>query len=182
VQGARQPCRAGGLHEERDRAQRGLQPHLPPRRHAHRRGTAHARRRYHPAPPVLGRDGAPLCAMTEPKGPRFACTCSRERVGRMLRGLGPRGDRQHLGGAGARGDRLRFLAERTTTSTRSTWGRSSRRGPITRRRRARCSEAAASAALEQEVLALGPPAFAAPRGAASRAVSSGSASGDAIEA
>jgi molecular chaperone Hsp33 len=41
---------------------------------------------HHPAPAVLGRKGHPLRAAAS--APRFACTCSRERVGNMIRGLG----------------------------------------------------------------------------------------------
>ena len=54
-------------------------------RHAQARGAADAGCRHDLAPAVLG--GA-ACTRFEPLAPRFACSCSRERVGNMLRGLG----------------------------------------------------------------------------------------------
>jgi molecular chaperone Hsp33 len=66
----------------RDRPQRALQPHRDPGLDAHARRTADARCRDHPAPSVLGREAAALRAAAGMLGPRFACTCSRERVAR----------------------------------------------------------------------------------------------------
>ena len=82
---------AGAAQRRRDRPRRGLQPHRPAGRDADARRAADARCRHHPAPPVLGGDGAPLRAAATP---RFACSCSRERVARHAARPGPRRDRR----------------------------------------------------------------------------------------
>ena len=70
-----------------DRPQRGLQPHRHLASSLTRDELLTLDVTHHPAAPVLGRK----LLRFEPwraRRPRFACTCSRERVANMLRGLG----------------------------------------------------------------------------------------------
>ena len=61
-------------------------------RHADARGAADAGRRHACCAACSGRR---RCAASSRGAPRFACTCSRERVRGMLRGLGREESRQH---------------------------------------------------------------------------------------
>ena len=74
--------------------------------------------------------------------PRFACSCSRERVGRMLRGSAPTRSTASLPSrAGSRS--AASSAERSTTSMRSTWRNCSPRRDGRRRGRRRSIELSA---------------------------------------
>ena len=120
---------------------RSIQPHRPLALDAHARGTVDAGCRHHPAPPVLGRRPAPLRASSPARaGPRFHCSCSRERAVGMLQRPGPRGDREHPRRAGAGSRSAATSAASSTTSTRSTPPACSCRPAASRRAAARSTE------------------------------------------
>ena len=75
----------------------------------HRRGTADARRRDHPAPPVLAGEPAALQPEEGVPEPKFACSCSRERRRRHAAQPGHRRDRVDPGRARRGRGRLRLL-------------------------------------------------------------------------
>ena len=113
----------------RHRPQRRLQPHRDAGLDADRRRTAEPRRRHPAAPPVLGGDAAPLRADARRARPRFACSCSRERV---RRDAATRSAATRWTASSRNAARSRWAASSaasSTTSTRSTWASCSRHWP-----------------------------------------------------